>query len=465
MPLPKMTPGKKTNPLGSLPDIEPSYNPISQSQQDEGVFEVLPSTEVDIQDVLDDEEDDSMEEYVQNKIEEEDDVKEEELVPQYDDPFQKGTYQEEDEDKFIDKKKLKIKPFGGNKSKNKKTVARVNDFDSRKNAQITVKIFRSIMLVIIVGLFLFGLKNTFMPSHVYTQEDITAIAQQAVGQTGFPMNRGRAFAEQFTSAYFEFSSDNEILSTKVNSFYNGKTGAASTSIVRNGKNVQTLVSAPVVFSEIAVSDKVATYSVSALVTNREGKTVTDDGSLATKWLALNVTVYYDSKTQELSIAKDSPQLIPSYGVGDNADQPPADVVGTGVAIPDLYPSMGPTINGFLKAYGKATSESHADIDQYVSAKPDPSLYAGFGGKFRMADGEKPLESNSVQIFPESDKEGNNTWKVVVTVPWEDASSTDNRDTLAYSGKYVLTIKKTSDNKYYVETFRPYVYTPAPETSK
>ena len=175
MPLPKMTPGKKTNPLGSLPDIEPSYNPISQSQQDEGVFEVLPSKEVDIQDVLDDEEDDSMEEYVQNEIEEEDDVKEEELVPQYDDPFQKGTYQEEDEDKFIDKKKLKIKPFGGNKSKNKKTVARVNDFDSRKNALMTVKIFRSIMLVIIVGLFLFGLKNTFMPSHVYTQENITAL--------------------------------------------------------------------------------------------------------------------------------------------------------------------------------------------------------------------------------------------------------------------------------------------------
>lgn len=460
MPLPKITP-QKPNPNGGLPEITSKPNRV-YPQDEEGVFKTLDEDVVELQDLQDEDEDEEVEAYVSEQVGSSE-AKEED-PPQYDDPFQKGTFTEENEDKFIDKKKLKIKPFGGTKSK-KNSVARVNDFDDRKNSLTVIKIFRGLMVTVVVGLFVFGIKNTFLPSHVYTQEDITLIAKRAIGQTGFPMNRGRAFAEQFTNAYFEFSSDNEVLSTKINSFYKGKPGATAASISRNGKNVQTLVSAPVVFSEIAVSDKVANYSVSALATSRDGKTVGDDGSLVTKWLALNVTVYFDPKTQELSIANDSPQLIPSYGVGDNSNLPSAAKIGTGNPVPDLYDTMGPTINGFLKAYSKSTVENHADIDQYVSAKPDPSLYAGFGGKFRLANGEKPLEGNAVQIFPVSEEKGNKTWKVLATVAWEDATSTDIRDTLSYTGKYVLTIKKSGDNKYYVETFRPYVYSPAPETEE
>ncbi len=459
MPLPK-----KANYISKpveLPDIN--------GTEEDNPFVSLSSGDIEIEDLKETKEDESTESYLDNEERNLEKELHEESVPKFDDPFQPGSDTTElDDDRYIDKKKGKIKPFGGDKSNKskKKTFAKSTDFDDRKNALTTIKVFRGFMIVVVLGVFCFGIKNTFFPAHVYTQEDISSIAKQAIGETGFPMNRGRALAEQYTKAYFEFNSENEQASNGLQDFYKGTNNPASQTIVRTGRNIQQVLTAPVTFSQNAVSETIANYSISVQLSGLNGKSVADDGTPNTKWLALSVTVFFDKKTNELSIAKDSPQVIPSYEIGDQSTQPEPAKIGTGDAVADLYNSMSPTVNGFLKAYAKSSSESHSELNQYVSSKPDPALLAGFNGKFKLGNNEAELDSSAIKVYPSTDSKSNNEWKLLLAVPWADTSSTDPKDTLSYTGKYVMTLSKSNDNKYYVTAFRPYIYTPvAPDAEK
>lgn len=465
MPLPKKIPSAKGKDnkmdIPPLPEIElpEQLNPVDE----EGTFKSLSSDEIEAADVQDDFEDEAMDEYMEEEepTYQATPIKSKGKAPMYDDPFEEGSAPEADPDKFIDKKKMKLKPFGGKKSKkSKKSFARAKDFDDRKNTLTLVRALRLLMIVVVIGLFGMGIKNTFWPSHVYTQDDISAIAQQSIGQTGFPMNRGAALAEQFTEAYFNFDSENDNSGKVLSSFYKGRGETAAGAIEKNGKNKQRILIAPRVFSQNAVSENIANFYVNTLVTDRHGNEFDEGGNQTSKWVALSVTIYFDSETQELSIAKDSPQIIPSYEVGSTEVQPEAEKLGTGQADPEIYESMKPTIDGFLKAFAASSADSHADVDQYVKADPDPALLSGFAGKFKVAD--ETLDASTASIYPVSDKEGNHEWKVDLTVKWEDSTSTDNRDNLSYTGRYVMTVEKSKDGKFFVTAFRPYVYTPSTE---
>lgn len=464
MPLPKKIPATKAHRFATtpLPDIEDPPNSIES--EEEGAFTSLSTNEVEIADEQEDKEEREVEKYVEELKDDESSkytpsgIKSKGRAPLYEDPFEDGSEIEDDPDKFVDKKKLKLMPFGGKKSKQKdKNYARAKDFDDRKNSLTLVRLLRLLMIIVVLGVFGLGIKNTFFPSHVFTKEDITTIAQQSIGQTGFPMNRGRAFAEQFTQAYFEFNSEDDNSGKVLNSFYKGRGDTAAGAIERNGRNIQKVLVSPKVFSENAVSENIAYYYVNTLVTDRHGETFNDNGEQSSKWVALAVTVYFDEDTQELSIAKDSPQIIPSYEVGDVSVQPEAEVLGTGQATPEMYDTMKPTIDGFLKAYANSSTESHAEIDQYVKADPDPSLYAGFAHKFRV--NTDSLDSSYAAIYPVSAGENNDEWKVDLTITWEDSTSVDTRDNLSYKGRYVMTVEKSKDGKYFVTAFRPYIYTP------
>lgn len=467
MPLPKNIPmgqpkeNKFTPP--PLPDIE-GKEPILGPQEEEGAFVSLGSDEINTQDLEEQVQDEGLGDYIEQEIVEEQAQKQrvqEELRnnPQIEDPFIKGSEAPDDDDKFIDKKKVKIKPFGGKKSKKKSNTVRAKDFDDRKNTLTMVKAVRLIMLIFVVGMFAFGVKNTFFPAHIYTQEDIASISRQAIGQTGFPTNRGRALAEQFTQEYFEVNSDDDNSRRVYQSFFAGGPESASGEIAYSGKNHQKVLVPPRTFSESAVSENIAYYYVSTLVSGRNGESFTESGEQTSKWVALAVTVYYDSKTQELSIAKDSPQLIPSFEVASNAAQPQEKLLGTGAANPDLFETMGSTIKGFTKAYAASTSSAHGEAEQYVKNNSDPSVFAGFGGKFTVDTDD--LDSTTVSIYPSSDAEDNKEWKVDMQVTWDDATNVSPQDQLSFTGRYVMTLEKSKDGKYFVTAFRPYVFSPQP----
>lgn len=467
MPLPKKLPSLKKQ---DLPEIPEEKKDIIE-HEDEGVFSSLDVDEIDGADYAEDEEDEAFSEYIE--------IEEEELTNQYhqvnskgkieddgiEDPFKEGSDIEYDEDQYINKKKLKLTPFGGKKSKPKgrKNFARAKDFDDRKNSLTLVKITRLFMMIVIVCLFLFGLKNTFFPAHVFTEEDIQNISLQAMGNTGFPMNRGRAFAEQFTGAYFNVNTEDSNTAKTLAYFYNGVADSSTAGITQSGENKQKVLSPPRVFSENAVSENIAYYYVNTLVSSVQGEEYNDMGEFVAEWLGLVVTVYFNPETNELSIAKDSPQIIPSYQIGSQTDLPDADVIGTGQENSELYEAMKPTIHGFLKAYGLSSPESHVEIDQYIKKQDDPSLYSGFNGLY--APDENDLDSQNILVYPATEGDDNNEWKAVITLNWVNTRNKESRETNSYRGKYVMTLEKGSDGKYFVTAFRPYVYTPKPAEEK
>lgn len=363
---------------------------------------------------------------------------------------------EEAEDEFIDKKKRRMIPLGGKKSKKK---VKAKDFDNRKNQLTTVRLLRLFMMIFFVGVFIFGAKNTFFPSHVYTKEDIENISLAAIGQTGFPVEKGQAFAEQFTQAYFNLDSEDDNSKKILSSFYGGSTKSDSQpgAVTNVGKAKQNVLVTPTTFNRGTAGENIGFYHVATLISDRNGQKFNDKGETTAKWVGLAVTVYYDKKTDQLTIAKDSPQLIPSYSVASNLQLPQGEKLGTGQSSSDKYEEMAPTINGFLKAFGNATPESHADIDQYVKSDPEPEVYHGFGGKFAVREDE--LSGTKAEIYPVSAGEDNKEWKVDLDLRWHDTSANTNDNDTSYRGRYIMTLEQSKDGKYFVSTFRPYVYTP------
>lgn len=480
MALPKRIPeveGKKRRRIPPLPSIE-KENVLNDNEDSSIETLSVESMEEDARE--EQRQDEDLDAYIQereNALEEARRIKEEEAKEEerrsvsksnhgrleFDDPFEEGTDTSTNET-FINEKELKIEPTGGKKSKRRKGgTARAKDFDDRTNKLTAVKVLRFFVFVVILGLFLFGVKNTFFPSHVYTKEDITLISQRAVGQTGFPMNRGRAFAEQFTEAYLTVDSGNDNARKTLDHFYGGRESAQGAEVSWSGKNNQKILVQPKVFSEQGITENIGYYYVSTLVSDREGNSVDANGKVSSKWVALAVTVYFNSKTQELSIAKDSPQIIPSFEVSSGSQLPQGTPIGTGSSNSELYDAMKSTINGYLKAYAASSTKSHSDADQYVKDSSDPSVFAGFGGE--MTINTDQLSSQNVAIYPSTDSPENNEWKVDLQLQWEDATSTSLQDQLTYKGRYIMTVEKNKDGKYFVTAFRPYIYTPKEEASE
>lgn len=465
MAMPKKIPGTKKSPEFTpppLPDIDNERKIIKH--EDEGEFVPLNSEEIEIEDISDEVQDAGLETFIdEQKVQEERFINQERYDQEedenlYDDPFEEGTEPEEDPDEFIDKKNLKLKPFGSKKKNKKgkkkgKTVVRAKDFDSRKNTLTMIKILRIAIIVFIVSLFGLGIKNTFFPNYVYTAEDIASISQEAIGQTGFPMNRGRALALQVATEYFNLDTDNDS-----NNQVLSQIAPKASEVTTSGTTKQKVLIQPQVYSEQAVDDKIAYYYVSALVSDRAGKSTDETGTQTSRWMGLAITVYFDSETQQLTVAPDSTQIIPSFEVGQDVNLLPAGTkLGTGVANEEIYDAMKSTINGYIQAYAASSANSHEAADQYVKTNADPSLFAGFGGEFTVD--EESLTSESASVYPSSDEEGNNEWKVDLRITWEDATSTSPQDTVKYTGRYIMTLEKGTDSKYFVTAFRPYVYTP------
>ena len=129
-------------------------------------------------------------------------------------PDKENDYRNDNDDKFVDKKEMKIIPIGGKK-------ARAKDFDKRKNTLTPLKLFRILLILVVLALFGFGIKNTFFPSNNFSKDEITQIAKTAVGETGFPTQKGQAFAEEFLKYYLTLDSNDKANQDVLVRFYSG----------------------------------------------------------------------------------------------------------------------------------------------------------------------------------------------------------------------------------------------------
>lgn len=378
-------------------------------------------------------------------------------IPQYDEPLDEEI---EEEQKYVDKKKKRIIPFGGKKSKIK-----VDDFDKRKDTLKTVKIVRFIVMTIILAILLISIKNTFFPKQIYTPSQIEQIAQNAVGSTGFPIERGKAFVENFIEQYVQVDKKNKINQQILSYFYSGKiTENTENNSTQNviGQPIQRVIIAPKVFESGSYTEDTAWYKVSVMVTDGTGNVIDNNGQMKAHWISFYVNVYRDKKTDKLAIHKDSPTVIPTKPLTNSTELPNASVIGNGEINKDMKEALTPTIDGFIQAFANVTVDSHNEIDQYIPSKIEYSLISGFGGTVKLAN--RPEVSITKEVY---NTENPNEWKVLTVVDWEDVnSSSENQDSkskITYKSTYVMTIKKTSENKYIVTKFVPYSYLPETKT--
>ena len=363
-------------------------------------------------------------------------------------PNESNDFKDYNDDKFIDKQDMKIVPIGGKKAKAK-------DFDKRKNTLTPLKIFRILLILVIIGIFGFGIKNTFFPENNYSKDEISKIAQTAVGATGFPTQKGQAFAEEFLKYYLTTDSSDKSSQDVLVRFYSGNLNddnkGFNNTIFNNStaQNKQKIVGEPYTFEISPSGEDTTLYKISAFVTDEKGTTNSGlEGGNSGHWVSFAINVYYDKENDTISITPESPILIPTYEVKNKNKIPEAEVIGTGEQDEDMKSKLFPTIAGFLKAYAKASNSSHNDILQYIANKNDSSLINGFNDNVQL-DGDDESAINDIKIYK---TEENNVWKADVTVKWKDNKNTST----SYSARYIITINN-SDDGYYVTKFAPYVY--------
>lgn len=356
----------------------------------------------------------------------------------------------EEESKFIDKKKKRLIPFGGNKSKRK---VKSSDFDGRKNVAGSAKIMRAFVLFIIFALFLFGIKNTFFPSHVYTDEQIRDFARQGAGRTAFPKERGEAFAENFISMYLTV--DPEDKGTRdVLGYYYGL--SSSDSLERSITNIEigrdvsqkTLIS-PKVYESNVLNDYSAQFKLSSYVSSTDGSDMLDTG----RWVTFSVNVYYDEENDSLSVTKDSPTLIPEFRISNTSNIPERMPLGNGEVNENIGPAINPTINGFVEAYGEVSMSNNEKILQYVDDKENLDLISGFGGSVKLKD--DPQNSIKRTIYNSDD----GIYRVELEVEWVDNRSYGDDKEITYISKYIMRVKPVEgeEGKYVVSRFAPIDY--------
>lgn len=343
----------------------------------------------------------------------------------------------------IDHKKKKIIPTGGERAK-------VNDknLDDRKNTLVFLKVIRFILLLVIFGLFGLGIKNTFFPAQIYTNEDIENIVKSSMGETGFPRDRGRAYAQEYLNAYLNSTQSKlsrDLLSKLQNNIDNkgnsnseleGKSITNSTSFLQKPYNY------PVLLEEKIYSLNSGAFTFSVFLTNYNGEITDKDGNLNGSWLSFKVSVNYDEKTDSLSIIE-APTLIPNYNInpGDNTIinyQKP----GTGeIEDTKIVNAMKSTIYGFLEAYSKSSFKEHSALDQYIPHDKPIELLSGFNNTVKLDEG-----SVNYVVYKTSNE---NEWKIDLNVKWLDLQSSKNSEGVKYSSHYLLTVQKTNDNVYLV----------------
>lgn len=429
MPLRKSN-GLPQMPTQSLPDIEvpekslPPINDYNNNNFDNDFIHV-DDTEEDFQDI----------QYESNEIELPEIPKQEEETVNHqlsDNPFD-DVKQEE----YIDYKKKKIKPLGGKKSKIKD-----KDLDDRKNKLNMISMLRLFIFICIIIAFALGIKNTWFPERVYTNRDIANIAVSAIGKTGFPLERGRAFSQEYLYHYLNNTEESRELLQKF--------GSDNRQIQNKSQQKPALI--PILYSEQTDNYYSGIYKYSVYITDFNGKTYNEEEHKEVgHWLSFMVQVYYDNENDSLT-AIDTPTLIPTYIIdNDNSKIPQAEKLGTGeVADKEVQEDADPTIKGFIKAFMDVDKNNYDEIVQYIPSDKPLALINGFGGTVKLAD-----KSNiNYKIYK---TENANSYIAEVDLQLQNAQTNPIGSGTIYNAKYVLRFEKTSDNKYLVTKFAPYLY--------
>lgn len=326
---------------------------------------------------------------------------------------------QETEDTFVDKKKAKIKPFG--------RKAKVSEFDHRKNIRKRAAIIQYSVIGLLVIIIALGVKNAVFPPPSLSEDDVEQIAEQTTGNTGFPVERGKGFATDFIRAYLTVSgNDND--EKLLNYYYNGNSeNSYSNSIAVNDKMRQKVVSGPTVYQADTPAKYSGRFLVGAVVANNKGEYHQDFF-----W----VNVYFDKKTQSLSIVPGSPTVAAPPSITQQGDVPEAPE--TEGEDSELHDAIKPVVEGFINEFAQATPEDHEKLVPYMTPTASVRSLNGLGGRYKVGD---------IKYTAYAPTASNPSPMVEVSVKWEEPN-----DDAEYDSKYFMILEKQGNGKYLVKDF-------------
>lgn len=362
----------------------------------------------------------------------------------------------ENEYEGIDKEKLKIKP-----TKMKRSV-KAGEFDTRKNLASRARGIRYASYAVVLALFLFGARNTFFPPDRYSEEQIREMVRQETKTTGFPVQQGAQVAKDFTKELLTTGGDSEAARERLAKYISPEdkeAGSLSEKFMSiSGKSNQMVIGEPEVFESLNLTKNLATYKVTALVSDDDGTTEQKEGEQKDKThrISIYLNMYYDDKTGKMSIITDSISLIGNPVLAKDDKVPDAQALGEEEKTESIIKSMSPTIYGFIEAFGESDINNTDKIEQYVSKDADLSVYNGFSGNV-ILDGDI---KQAVQFGVYNSSE--NEWKIFTKVKWKDIQASNN--SISYTSTYSITITKQGD-KYLVTKISPYTHVPEEKTEE
>ena len=80
----------------------------------------------------------------------------------------------------------------------------------------------------------------------------------------------------------------------------------------------------------------------------------------------------------------------------------------------------------------------------IPSNPPVELVSGFGGTLSISN-------NSAVSYKIYDTDTAGEYKVDANITWKD------QDDVSFTGRYIITVKETSDKKYLVTKFAPYLF--------
>ena len=328
--------------------------------------------------------------------------------------------------------------------------------DAAKNASV----IRGIVLLVIFSILGLAIFNVVVPKQTLTTSDVESIAKSVDGDTGFPLQEGASLAQQFMEAYYTVGTDDSA-SEMLSAFYGGTSYASANSgstadttggdsssntSISNGYS-QVVKYGPYVYYEQGTSSSTATYKVGALTYRKDGDgnvVKTSEGNVQYRWTFYEIDLYYSSKTEKFTVAKDSPTMVAAPSVADADSIPDAQLPGDKNENKSLETSdTEDVITGFFTAWAASDTSALSLVTTSGSTK---ATQRGLDGIVKM-DGDPTI---AIYGPPSTDS----YYRALVTVDWKDAISSS--DSFTQTSTYILKLQKKS-GKFYVIDVNPYLY--------
>lgn len=366
----------------------------------------------------------------------------------------------------VDEEKLKLKPFGRAKELSKDRYE--NDFDKRANLRRRADTVRTVVLGLATVMAFLTVKTAVIPPDIPTEEEIATIARQQAGDTGYPLERGRGFAQNFMKAYLDVNSD-PYAGRALSFFYSGTFDGSEKDVNQRASTEfkQVVVYGPTVYNSRALSASSATYTIGALVDAKPDAKVgavgaakeaeVNDGTTA-KWSFFSVSVYYDKKTDSFRVAPESPVAIPSMDTAPSTSLPKTLPIGTGQSDSELTQAVTPTVDGYIRAFAVSSPTDHAALDQYITNPANVALTKGMANRYTIESDDK--QAITFEAYPSADP---NKVQVAAKVTWTDKPVEESEAVNRITSSYIITLDKQTNGKYLVSAISPHFFIPDPST--